>query len=93
MERGYWLLDTGDWNEGLRSRCWNCLGNYVGKDLAGWGVWCTREPDHSSLRVYCWGIVVGHIYLLLFMASESKIRGVGACWVGGDGEVIIKMPS
>jgi hypothetical protein len=93
MERGYWLVSCESWNEGLRGRCWNCLGNYIGKDLLGWGVWCVRDENYGTLRVYCWGIVVGHIYLLLYMASEGKIKGKGACWIGGDGQTIIEMPS
>jgi hypothetical protein len=93
MERGYWLVNCRSWNEELRSRCWNCLGNYIGKDLVGWGVWCIRDVENLTIRVYCWGIIVGHIYLLLYMASEGKIKGTSACWIGGDGEAIIKMPS
>lgn len=93
MERGYWSVNCHSWNEGLRGRCWNVLGNYIGKDRVGWGVWCMRDEALKSIRVYCWGIIASHIYLLLFMASEGKIRGVGACWVDGDGEPIITMPS
>jgi hypothetical protein len=93
MERGYWMVDCQKWNEGLRKRCWDCLGNYVGKNMAGWGVWCMRDEDHGEIRVYCWGVIVGHIYLLLYMASESKVKGTGACWISGDGEAIVKMSS
>jgi hypothetical protein len=92
MERGHWLVSCQSWNEELRSRCWNSLGNYVGKNLLGWGVWCVRDENYSTIRVYCWGIIVGHIYLLLHMVSECKIKGTGASWIGGDGEAIIKMP-
>jgi hypothetical protein len=93
MERGYWLVNCESWKEGLRGRCWNCFGNYIGKDLLGWGVWCVRDENYGTLRVYCWGIIVGHIYLLLYVASEGKIKGKGACWIGGDGQRIIEMPS
>ncbi|KAH7354846.1 hypothetical protein BKA65DRAFT_394962 [Rhexocercosporidium sp. MPI-PUGE-AT-0058] len=92
MERGYWLLDCTGWKESLQQRCWDALGKYVGRDLAGWGVWCIRDEDFKSIRVYCWGVVVGHIYLLLYMASDSKIKKAGARWIGGDGEIIIQMP-
>jgi hypothetical protein len=92
MERGHWLVNCQSWSEGLRSRCWNSLGNYVGKNLLGWGVWCVRDEKHSTIRVYCWGVIAGHLYLLLHLASERKIKGTGACWIGGDGEAIIKMP-
>ncbi|KAF4633949.1 hypothetical protein G7Y89_g4164 [Cudoniella acicularis] len=93
MERGYWLLRTDYWKEDLRMRSWNFLGNYIGQGLAGWGVWSVRSDDYGEVRVYCWGIVVEYIYLLLFMASETKIRKFGATWIAGNGEAIIKVGS
>jgi hypothetical protein len=93
MERGYWLLNCESWDRGLRSRCWHFLGDRIGKNLLGWGVWCIRDAEHSTIRVYCWGIVVDYIYLLLYLASEGKVKKIGASWIGGDGEAIIKMPS
>ncbi|RDL38373.1 uncharacterized protein BP5553_02713 [Venustampulla echinocandica] len=93
MERGYWLINCDSWKDDLRMRNWNCLGNYIGKGMAGWGVWCVRDEEFGSIRVYCWGTVVGYVYLLLFMASESKVKRPGACWIGGDGEVVVRMPS
>ena len=61
--------------------------------MGGWGVWCIKGEELETIRLYCWGVIVGHAYLLLYMASESKIKGTDACWIGGDGEAIIKMPS
>lgn len=93
MERGYWQVNCEKWDTSMRDRCWDFLGKYVGRDSAGWGVSCIRDAETRGLRVYCWGIVAEHIYLLLHMASASKIKGTGACWVGGDGSPIIIMPS
>jgi hypothetical protein len=93
MERGYWLVNCQQWDRSTRIRCWGFLGQTIGRDLIGWGVSCTRDPETSKIRVYCWGTVVEHIYLLLHMASASKIKGTGACWLGGDGTAIIIMPS
>lgn len=93
MERGYWFVNCMTWDEELRKRTWDCVGNFVGKGQAGWSVWCIREEDFRSLRIYCWGAFVGQIYLLLYMASENKIKGMGACWIGADGKEVIVMPS
>lgn len=93
MERGYWRVYCGNWDARLRIRCWGCLGNFVGKSLAGWGVWCVRDEKFESIRVYCWGITVTHIYLLLYMASEGKVKKSAPTWIGGDGQIIIVMPS
>lgn len=93
MERGYWLVKCGKWDLGLRRRCWECLGNFIGRGMGGWGVWSIRDEEFDTIKLYCWGTIVGHTYLLLYMASESKIKGTGACWIGGNGEAIITMPS
>ena len=93
MERGYWSLNCESWDDRLRGRCWNYLGDRITKNRLGWGVWCVRDAEHLTLRVYCWGIIVDYIYLLLYLASEGKIKNIGATWIGGDGEAILKMPS
>lgn len=93
LERGYWLIRCETWKEELRKRAWDCLGNFIAKGQAGWAVWCVREEDFGTVRVYCWGAIVGYIYLLLYMASENKIKGSSACWIGGDGQVVVTMPS
>lgn len=91
MERGHWLVKCEAWSDELKSATWDCLGTFINKGQAGWGVWCVREEDFSTVRVYCWGAIVGYMYLLLYMASESKIKGTGACWIGGDGKVVVQM--
>lgn len=93
MERGYWRVNWQLWSPELQKRSWSCLQNYVGKGGAGWGVWCTRDDDFRMFRVYCWGEIVGHIYLLLYTASEGKVKGTGACWIDGQGETVITMPA
>ncbi|KHJ34444.1 hypothetical protein EV44_g0656 [Erysiphe necator] len=91
-ERGYWYVTCSSWDRELRIRCWNCLGTYIEKDnSAGWGVWCVRDENFEFIRVYSWGIIVGHIYLLLRMASEGKVSKTGACWIDADGKEVVKM--
>ncbi|KAL2070657.1 hypothetical protein VTL71DRAFT_13683 [Oculimacula yallundae] len=91
MERGYWSVDCRNWTEDLQQQCWNTLGSSIGKNNSGWGVWCVRDENCTYIRVYCWGIVAEHIYLLLYMASNNKIKKAGARWIGGNGETIIQM--
>ncbi|MCJ1414834.1 hypothetical protein MMC32_001163 [Xylographa parallela] len=50
-----------------------------------------RDGEAEIVRVYCWGEVVGYIYILLFMGSHRKIRGMGAMWVDAGGEVVVRM--
>ncbi|KAI9367572.1 hypothetical protein BJX61DRAFT_537949 [Aspergillus egyptiacus] len=48
--------------------------------------------QHLGLKVYTWGEIACHIYLLLFLASERRIRGMGAQWRDGRDEVVVQMP-
>lgn len=85
-----------DWHP----RFWTYLTRFLHEGRAGWGVWCERslttapQPAHACrdvVTIYCWGEVVGHIWLLLFLASERKVRGLGARWVDAGGEVVVRM--
>ena len=93
MERGHWRLDTSVWSRELQVRCWKFLGEFVGKSRGGWTLKCERAEDYSWLRCYCYGSAVGHIYLLLYVASENKIRFAKARWMGGElgSQVMIAM--
>ena len=106
-ERGYWSIslpdDIGGWNENLREETWKYLEKIVAKGRAGWGVhlyralWNGTEKEAEwkgeEWRVYCWGEIVGQVYLLLFLASSRKVRGLGATWVDGGGDVVVKVGS
>lgn len=91
FERGYWLIDCTTWAEQLKDTAWGFLSNYVGNGVAGWGVWCCRDEEFRWIRLYCYGSVVGHMHLVLYLASQRKILYTGSTWIGGDGEAVIVM--
>lgn len=49
------------------------------------------EPNAGRVKVFCWGEVVQHVYLMLYVASKSKIRKVAPAWIDADGEVIVQI--
>lgn len=52
----------------------------------------TDAPVCADLiRLYCWGEVMGEIWVLLFIASERKIQGVGARWIDAMQETVAQM--
>lgn len=59
--------------------------------MASWGVWCRRSPAHDSLRLYCWGHLVKHTYLLIYLASERALKYTGAAWKDAEGEVVLQI--
>lgn len=91
FERGYWRVDWADWTPELRTDMWNFLANHIGTGASGWGVSCSRDEEFTWLRVYCWGAIAGHIYLLVYLASERKISYAGVTWVDGEGADVISM--
>lgn len=54
------------------------------------GEFGTAQP--LTMKVYAWGEVASHIYLLLFLASERRIRGMQAEWRDSAEDVVIQMP-
>ncbi|CAI7594159.1 unnamed protein product [Penicillium bialowiezense] len=87
------------WTSSVFATFWSFLSDFIGRDgRAGWGVWCILEQDGDlrsglvTLKIYGWGEIAMHTYLLLFLASERRIRGMGAQWRDSQEEVIVQMP-
>ncbi|CAG8954925.1 hypothetical protein HYFRA_00008613 [Hymenoscyphus fraxineus] len=92
-ERGYWRVDTTNWEPGFKEKCWSVLANFILQEKGGWGISCVRTEDFKEIQVYCWGITVPYVYLLIFMASSNRVRSKGrSWWIGGDGNPLITMP-
>ncbi|KAL5338871.1 hypothetical protein BJX70DRAFT_184127 [Aspergillus crustosus] len=49
------------------------------------------QPLHLTLKVYTWGEIASHVYLLLFLASDRRTRKMGAQWRDARDEVVIQM--
>ena len=104
-ERGFWLLNTDAWSLDLQLEVWVFLTKMIESGNAGWGVWCAREvvsngagslnsPGNvslGSLQVFCWGEVVEHVYLMLYVASRSRIKRAAAVWIDAGEEIIVRM--
>jgi hypothetical protein len=91
FERGHWAVDCSAWSDSMKQDTWAFLTNYIGNGVAGWGIWCRRDNDFTWIRLYCWGCVVGHMHLLLYVASRRHLNYTATTWVGGNGEVLIAM--
>lgn len=106
LERGYWLIECSSWEPQPQIDFWLFLEKTVGNGNAGWGIWCTRaetekKAGHDAhamaslgvVKVFCWGEVVKHIYLLLYVASKSRVRKLGLQWIDAEEKLVVQMRS
>lgn len=90
-ERGFWEVACSGWDPRAKKEAWAYLARYVGEGRAGWGVWLRRDAAATdSIRLYSFGHVVGHMYLLLYTATRRRILSLDCTWTsGGDGLVFV----
>jgi hypothetical protein len=105
LERGYWLIKCPEeftsWPLKDQIEFWRFLERTVGRGDAGWGVWCTRNDEDSltndqraslgTVKVFCWGEIVRHVFLLLYVGSKSKVKKLGLQWIDAEGKVLVQM--
>ncbi|CAH0001128.1 unnamed protein product [Clonostachys byssicola] len=91
LERGYWLVDCSSWSRDVRLDLWNFLIPYIEGGLAGWGVWCRRDAALDEVRLYCWGSLVKHAYLLLYLASGRHLKYTGAVWKDAEAKPVLRV--
>ncbi|KAG9678715.1 hypothetical protein KCU99_g1070, partial [Aureobasidium melanogenum] len=102
-ERGYWQIDTRSWSPKIQIKFWVFLQSNIGSGVGGWGVWCLRENETKAdggddadaelgtVKVFCWGEIVGHVWLLCYVASQARLKRVESQWIDADGEVVIRI--
>ncbi|OCL05587.1 hypothetical protein AOQ84DRAFT_94655 [Glonium stellatum] len=103
-ERGYWKIETANWHYKLQYTLWHDLANFIRRGDAGWGITLHREPPSSKnesyggvnglgqVQLYCWGELVEHTYLLLWLYSNGKVQGSGLQWIDSADAVVVQMP-
>ncbi|UPX11573.1 uncharacterized protein EKO05_0002172 [Ascochyta rabiei] len=92
-ERGYWLIDCMQWPSKLQWEFWSLLYNHVHSGRVGWGLTLHREAQSDDtlgrVKLYCWGEVVEHIWLLLWLCSKGRVSGSGSCWIDANGVAVV----
>ncbi|KAJ8112367.1 hypothetical protein OPT61_g5246 [Boeremia exigua] len=94
-ERGYWCVDCTQWSPRIQQEFWSSLCEHVGSGRLGWGMTLHRESGSRDtlghVRLYCWGEVVEHIWLLMWLSSKGKVSNFGSKWVDADGIAVVEM--
>ena len=50
-----------------------------------------NRKKEEVLKLYCWGEVVVHMWIMLFIATKRQIKGLRAQWIDAAGEVVVQM--
>ncbi|KAJ4324837.1 hypothetical protein N0V94_001066 [Neodidymelliopsis sp. IMI 364377] len=94
-ERGYWLFECTRWSSELQWEFWKLLHEHICSGRVGWGTTLYRETesDHTlgRIRLYCWGEVVEHMWLLAWLCSEGRVSGSESSWIDADGIAVLEM--
>lgn len=94
-ERGYWRIDCTHWSLRLQQDFWLSLHEHVCSGRIGWGTTLHRESTSRYMlgvaRLYCWGEVVEHFWLILWLCSKGEIAHSGLKWIDADGVAIVQM--
>jgi len=92
------------WTEDELVRFWSDLTAYIKNGQAGFGVSAAKQAMDSReegeeagtktdivVKVFCWGELVGHVWLALFTLSQALTQEWPMEWVDSKGEVVVKM--
>jgi hypothetical protein len=94
-ERGYWLFECTRWSSELQLEFWKSLHEHVCSGRVGWGTTLYRETESDRtlgrIRLYCWGEVVEHMWLLAWLCSEGRVSGSQSSWIDADGIAVLEM--
>lgn len=91
------------WTQTYFTQFWCFIRDFLTEGRAGWGIWCLLEHNSSAsstsaksklvnLKLYTWGDVAPHLYLLLYLATERRIKKMkGVVWRDAKDESVIIM--
>jgi hypothetical protein len=93
--RGYWSIDPSTWPVGLQYEFWTSLHECVTSGRLGWGTTLFRDASSAhtlgKVRLYCWGEVVEHTWLLMWLCSKGNIVGAESRWYDAEGNVVFEV--
>ncbi|KAF2118514.1 hypothetical protein BDV96DRAFT_570078 [Lophiotrema nucula] len=100
-ERGYWSLVCSEWPQRAQLDFWMSLCDHVCAGRWGWGITAHRVPpsdenfeDHTvrEVRIYCWGEIVEHVWLALWLCSKGRVSESRSRWIDADDSMVIQVP-
>jgi hypothetical protein len=94
-ERGHWAINSAQWPQQLQHEFWSSLYEHVCSGRIGWGTTLHRDAESPEVlgwvKLYCWGEVVEHMWLLLWLCSKGEVSGSRTRWVDANGVAVFQM--
>jgi hypothetical protein len=94
-DRGYWSINPSSWPVGLQCEFWTSLREHVTSGRLGWSTTLYRDASSThtlgKVRLYCWGEVVEHTWLLLWLCSKGSIVSSESRWIDADGTIVFEV--
>lgn len=91
--RGYWSIRCSHWPLELQYEFWKSMQEHVRSGRLGWGTTLHRDGkvlgSLGHVRLYCWGEVVEHMWLLIWLCSNGKIASSDLKWYDANGHAVI----
>jgi hypothetical protein len=94
FELGYWVIETSSWSLQLQLAFWKELTKHIETRNLGISTWCKRLPKPNQLgtvKVFCWGEIVEHLYLFLLTISDTGVSSQEACWLDRENKVVVRV--
>ncbi|KAH0842200.1 hypothetical protein AYO21_00176 [Fonsecaea monophora] len=82
------------WTEDEFIQFWENMTSVIESGKVGFATRMTRELDGGSLwkiRVFTWGEMLGHIWMLFLVLSDRLTGNMLMEWIAGNGAVVVRM--
>lgn len=94
-ERGYWSVDCMQWSPKIQQDFWSLLHEHVSNGRIGWAITLHRQAESSHtlghVRLYCWGEVAEHTWLLLWLCSKGQLSSSASKWIDANGVAVVEL--
>jgi hypothetical protein len=82
------------WTEEEFVGTWKSVAGAIERGKAGLDTWIVKDSADGTLwriRLFTWGEIVAHSWLLLFILSNKLTGSIAMEWIAADGEVVVQM--
>lgn len=82
------------WTEAEFTTFWENMSQFIRDGKAGWGSQLVKEANEDNtwdVRFFCWGEVLGHAWLALWIISDKLVGRIPMTWMSAYGLAVVRM--